>query len=84
MAVHAGHPLLIIKGLDERLMTPPTLPEAHKKAEKTNNGIIDSCTNYLQQLKHIHSEHIIMHVGAYRKHHALSRKILNRDHLSID
>jgi hypothetical protein len=33
----------VLDGLREELVTPPKLPEAYTKAEKSINGFIDSC-----------------------------------------
>jgi hypothetical protein len=48
-------------------VTPPKLPEAYVKAEKSINGLIDSGIADLQQLKVRHNEHINKHVSSYRK-----------------
>jgi hypothetical protein len=53
-----------LNGLRKKLGTPPKLPEAYFKAEKSINGLIDSCIADIQQLRVGHNEHIDKHVGS--------------------
>jgi hypothetical protein len=71
-----------LNGLRKKLVTPPKLPEAYAKAEKSINGLIDSCIADLQQLRVRHTEHIDKHVSSYRKFEQLRRKLLNGESLN--
>jgi hypothetical protein len=66
-----------LNGLHKKLVTPPKLQEAYAKAEKSINGLIDSCMADLQQLKVRHNEHINKHMNNYRKYEQLRLKLLN-------
>jgi hypothetical protein len=61
---------------------PPKLPEEYTKAEKSINGLIDSCIADLQQLKVRHNEYIDQHVSSYRKFEQLRRKLLSGEPLN--
>jgi hypothetical protein len=73
----------LLGGLRKKLMTPPKLPEAYMKAEKSINGFIDSCIVDMQQLKVRHNEHIDKHVNSYRDYEQLRQKLLIGDPLNI-
>jgi hypothetical protein len=73
----------LVDGLCEKLTTLHKLPEAYMKAEKSINGLIDSCMTDLQQLKIKHNEHIDKHVSSHRKFEQLCRKLLNREPLNV-
>jgi hypothetical protein len=72
----------VLDGLREELVTPPKLPEAYTKAEKSINGLIDSCIGDLQQLQIRHNQHIHKHVSSYRKFDQLRRKLLSGESLN--
>jgi hypothetical protein len=63
-------------------LIPPKLPEAYTKAEKSINGLIDSCVVNLQQLKVRHNEHIDRHVGSYHSFEQLRLKLLTGEPLN--
>jgi hypothetical protein len=67
MPPHQSHHIQLIAGLRKKLVTPPKLPEAYIKAEKSINGLIDSGIADLQQLKVKHNEYIDKHVSSYRQ-----------------
>jgi hypothetical protein len=56
-----------VSGLRRRLLTPPKLPEVYTKAQKSINGLVDSCIADLYQPKIEHNEYIDKHVSSYRK-----------------
>jgi hypothetical protein len=72
----------LLGGLRKKLVPPPKLPEEYTKAEKSINGLIDSCVVDLQQLRVRHNEHIDKHVSGYRKFEQLRRKLLNGEPLN--
>jgi hypothetical protein len=57
-----------LSGLRKKLVTSPKSPEAYAKAEKSINGLIDSCIDDLQQLRVRHNEHIHQHVSNHHKY----------------
>jgi hypothetical protein len=69
-------------GLRKKLLTPPKLPEAYAKAEKSINGLIDSCMADLRQLRVRHNEHVDKHVSSHRKFEQLRLKLLNGEPLN--
>jgi hypothetical protein len=71
-----------MSGLRKKLVPPPKLPEAYTKAEKSINGLLDSCIADLQQLKVRHNAHIDQHVSSYRKFEQLRRKLLDGESLN--
>jgi hypothetical protein len=73
----------LLGGLRRKLVPPPKLPEAYTKAEKSINGLIDSCIVDLQQLRVRHNEHIDKHVSSYWKFEQLRRKLLNGEPLNV-
>jgi hypothetical protein len=73
-----------LEGLREELLISPKLPEAYTKAEKSINGLIDTCIGDLQQLKERHNKHIVEHVSSYQKFEQLRRKLLNGEPLNAD
>jgi hypothetical protein len=73
-----------LNGVRENLMMSPKLPESYTKAEKSINGLIDSCITDMQQLKVRHKEHIDRHVSSYQKFEQLRRKLLSGESLNVD
>jgi hypothetical protein len=82
MPPHRKHYMQALSGVREELVTPLKLPEAYTKAEKSINGLIDSCIGDLQQLKVRHNEHIVEHVSSYQKFEQLHRKLLSGEPLN--
>jgi hypothetical protein len=74
---HRKHVMQSLEGLREELTTPPKLPEAYTNAEKSINGLIDSCLGDLQKLKIRHNEHIDRQVNSYRKFDHLRQKLIS-------
>jgi hypothetical protein len=72
----------LLKGLRDKLVTPPKLPEIYIKVEKSINGFIDSCIVDMQQLKVRHKQLIGKHVSSYRKFEQLRQKLLNGETLN--
>jgi hypothetical protein len=83
MPSHQYHHMQRLDGLLEKLMTPPKLPKAYIKAEKSINGLIDSCIADLQQLKMGHNEHIDKYVNSYRKFEQLRLKLISLESLNV-
>jgi hypothetical protein len=82
MPPHRKHASQQLDGLREELVAPLKLPEVYAKAEKSINGLIDSCMADLQQLRVRHNEHIDKHVSSHRKFEQLRRKLLNGEPLN--
>jgi hypothetical protein len=72
----------LLDGLRAKLVVLPKLPDTYTKAEKSINGLIDSCIADLQQLKVRHHAHIYTHVSSYRKFEQLHQKLLNGEQLN--
>jgi hypothetical protein len=72
----------LVSGLRKKLVTPPKLPEAYVKTEKSINGLIDNCIADLQQLRVKHNEYIDKHVSSHRKFEQLRRKLLSGESLN--
>jgi hypothetical protein len=82
MPPHRKHASQQLDGLREELVAPLKLPEAYIKAEKSINGLIDSCVADLQHLRIRHNQHIDKHVSSYRKFEQLRQKLLNGEPLN--
>jgi hypothetical protein len=83
MPPHRKHYMQALSGVREELVTPLKLPEAYTKAEKSINGLIDSCIADLQQLKMGHNEHIDKYVNSYRKFEQLRLKLISLESLNV-
>jgi hypothetical protein len=71
-----------LKEMCEKIQILPKLPTDYMKAEKSINGLIDSCIADLEQLRVRHKEHIDKHVSNHRKCEQLRQKLVKEESLN--
>jgi hypothetical protein len=79
MTPHRHHQFRPLQEVQQKLHTPPTLPEQYVKAERSINGLIHSYITAMQYLQTLHNEHIERHMLSHRKYEQLRWKLVSGD-----